>query len=600
MKSWTLDPACIRPAPFDLPFTPMQEQQPLPPVPLLPLREQAEFWAEEMRFPQSAMLAWLKIAGVGRKWRELAASPAASEPLDALGSWRPSPKIWTNYSIIPDSFAAPADSRPDALARAAQLVLAARQVHADFVNRRLKPECAGRHHLDLSQMANVFRGIGVFQDKPRWCCPPDGLDYFCVLVRGRPCFLPMPSAADDVPAIRAALAEVVADVHARNEPSLAPLSATGLQELKFAGPNKPEDLALLVNMIGAARLVLCLDLDSAPADACRMGYLSQVTFTNRWYLHGCNLVVFGNGAMGIHLSFGVGIDGNVGARFASELAERFDQMAREAAPSTAPCAPYSAFIRAPPVTMTPRMESRLLANATAWIKTSPCVFTLPLGETACSASGARPVDTFIIALAKTLSDLGGSKPGRPCRIPIRQFISQGRYKFGTLNATDVNTPEVLAVAQLLQSPAPDTDQPAVLRGLYSTAEESIKRRTEIARQARKFNKRLTQGAVRRVLGYLAVAPFLLVYRTRLRLTQPHTAITAAAISYVSKKDGIAIVARPGARAPRGMLWLHYQIYADRTVVLPCVGADCPFTEAALAEQLAVNWKHLLDRLTAKT
>jgi hypothetical protein len=300
--------------------------------------------------------------------------------------------------------------------------------------------------------------------------------------------------------------------------------------------------------------------------------------------------------MGIHLSFGVGIDGNVGARFASELAERFAVITRDAAPSHMPCPAFSTFLRCPPVTMTPRMESRLLANATAWIKTSPCVFSVPLGESACAVSGARPVDTFIIALSKTLADLGGAKPGRPCRIPIRQFISQGRYKFGTLNAADVNTPEVYAVAQRLQTPAPDSQQPDVLRGWYTKAEESIKHRTEIARQARKFNKRLTQSALRRMLGYLAVAPLLLVHRARLRLSQPRTIITAAAISYVSKKDGIAIVARPGARAPRGMLWLHYQIYADRTVVLPCLGADCPFTEAALAEQLSINWRALLDRL----
>jgi len=284
--TWALDASRIAAAPFDLPFAAMREQQELRPIPLLTLRQQAGFWAEDLHLPRRAAQSWLICAGVGKKWRELSSNPEARDAFDARVSWRPSPALWTNFSVVPSGFLADADSPHDALTRAARLALAAQRVHADFMDRRLKPECAGNHHLDLSQMANVFRGVGVFDLKPRWCYPPPGPSYFCVFFRGRPCFLPMPSAAEDVQAVRAALAAIVSDGRGPNESSLAPLSALGIDGLRAAGLDKAEDVRLLVNAIGAARFVLCLDLESAPEDEPRAGYLTQVSFANRWYLHG--------------------------------------------------------------------------------------------------------------------------------------------------------------------------------------------------------------------------------------------------------------------------------------------------------------------------
>ncbi len=593
--SWTFDASRISAASVDLAFTSMQGQQMLHPAPLLTLREQTELWSEELRFPKGATLAWLLLAGVGRKWRDLAAAPDACEAFDARSSWRPSPTMWSNFSVVPSGFAAGADSPRDPLTRAARLVVAAQQVHSEFVDRRLKPERAGNHDLDLSQLANVFRGIGLFQSRPRWCCPPVGLSYFCVLRCGRPYFLPMPPATEDLAAVRTALAEIVEDAQSRDEPSMMPLSAMGIRGLRSAGLDRSEDVRLLVNAIGAARFVLSLDLDSMPEDDRRVGYLTQVSFTNRWYLHGCNIVVFGNGATGIHLSFGAGIDGNVGVRFAAEVADRVRSDERDA-PPPGPRAAYSTFARGRRVTLTPHTESRFLSAAMSWTKTSADVFTLPLGASACLASGARPVEAFVTALSATVASLAGRQRGRPCRVPIRQFVSQGRHKFGTLNSVDVNMPEVFAAAQLLLRRASAADRPGASRRAYAAAEGAIRSRTELARRSRCFSRRLTRGSARRVLGYVAIAPALLAFRAWTRLAKPRMVISEVAISYVSKKDGIAIVARPGARAPRGKLWLHYQIFEDRTVVVPCMGADSPIPESLLVEQLSAHWRALLERL----
>jgi hypothetical protein len=480
------------------------------------------------------------------------------------------------------------------------MLQAAGQIHDDFHARRLAPECAGKHHLDLSQLVNLFRGIGLFNGKAAWGALPDGAPaYFAVFCRGWPYFLPMPDAATPLPAVRAALADIVRHSRTHHLPPLALLSAQGIRPLARRQPGITEETLRLANLLAAARMVLCLDLDASPQDHPRAGYLTQTSFQNRWFLHGCNLVVFGNGAWGAHMAFGGGIDGNIGARFTAELADRVreaEQRGALVAADADTAAPHAAFVPAEHPPLSPRIEARYRDAAVRWVRAIPGVFTLPIGENACRAAGVRPVEAFVAALSATLAELGGRRPGDLPRIPIRQFVSQGRYAFGTLNAAEVNTPELFAVAHALLGAEPGTAKDPALRERYLQAEAVIRERTDQARRLRVFNRSLTRGAARRMAAYLVIAPLLFPHRARRLLDRSHHAIAEAAISYVGKKEGVSLMARPGTRAPDGMLWLHYQIFAEETVVIPCFGGDAAVAEATLMSRLEIHWKSLLDRL----
>ena len=588
----------VRAAPYKLDFATMHNQADMPPMPLLPLKHQIDAWSKDLRMPESLVTTWLRFAGVARAWRKFEKSPELLEEFDTHSAWRPSPSIWSNFTAVPETFGK-GNSSADPLLRAANLILIMRDLRDDFFNRRLTPEYSGKHTQDLSQFINIFRGIGVINEKPCWCAPDYDGEHFCVLANGIPYFMPMPDSTTGAATIQCALQEIYADRKKTGRQSFTAVSSLGIKpfENKIGGHN-PEAIRL-ANAIAASCFVLCLDLDELPADKAHTGSLTHTNFKNRWYFHGCNLAIFGNSAVGIHLSFGGGIDGNVGARFASELSSRLqivEQASNSSSIENSTC--VATFIRGTDVKISQEQLHFFESAAQSFVKNSSDVFTLPIGDDDCQLSKVRPVDSFVIALAAALSSLCDKNGNRPEKrpTPIRQFISQGRYKFGTLNAVDVNMAATFKIALEILQPDDQSSGTQTLRQLYDVASTQIRDISNKTRQLRAFNRSFTAGAWQRAIAYTVIAPVLLPYRLWKWLRKPHSIIKEAAISYVAKKDGIAIIARPGVRAPKNMLWLHYQIFADHTLIVPCFGNGVPLQEHILIKEIEHCWTTLLKRM----
>lgn len=588
----------VRAAPYKLDFASMHNQTDMPPMPLLPLKHQIDAWSKDLRMPESLVNTWLRFAGVTLTWRKFEKNAELLKEFDSHSAWRPSPSIWSNFTAVPETFG-DGNTAANPFLRAANLVMIMRDLRSDFLNRSLSPECSGKHTQDLSQFINIFRGIGVINEKPCWCEPDYDGEHFCVLANGIPYFLPIPDSTTGAASIQCALQEIYADSKKTGKESFTVVSSLGIKPFKNKIGVHNSDAIRLANAIAASCFVLCLDFDELPADKAHTGSLTHTNFKNRWYFHGCNIAVFGNAAFGINLSFGGGIDGNVGARFASELSSRLQTVEQASnSPSIENSTYATTFIRGTDVKISQEQQHFFESAAQSFVKNSPDVFTLPIGEDDCRLSQVRPVDSFVIALAAALSSLcdknGNNPKKRPT--PIRQFISQGRYKFGTLNAVDVNTAATFKVAlEILQSEDLSGD-PQTLRQLYDVASTQIRNLSNATRQLRAFNRSFTADAWQRAIAYIAIAPVLLPYRLWKWLRKPHSIIKEAAISYVAKKDGIAIIARPGVRAPKNMLWLHYQIFTDHTLIVPCFGNEVPLQEHILIKEIEHCWTTLLKRM----
>lgn len=212
------------------------------------------------------------------------------------------------------------------LARAAALVVAASAFRKDLTTGRLAPDSQRGLPLEMGQYANLF-GTCLY---PRGTCSrvfkTDASESITVAANGY--FYPLSLTHDGrelgFAELHAALTEIVR--HAQSRPSrgeFGVLSAGHLLERRHAmraasrGGGRRE-----LDRLAHSLFVLCLDLDSEPEDADRAVAAIHRVADNRWHLSSLQLVVTGNAQAALIASFPCGLDGNVMARFGSELVRR--------------------------------------------------------------------------------------------------------------------------------------------------------------------------------------------------------------------------------------------------------------------------------------
>jgi hypothetical protein len=317
-----------------------------PPAALPPLDEVEAYvreYAAQTRISIRAARWLFRVSGMDRRVEQLRGDPADYEhalrdvPARIMVS---NALMFSATAVLRDE-----DPAPDPLDRAARLIAAARSFYADLLAARLPADTFHGAPMEMGQYRNLFSTCNY----PSGACleiyKSQEDSYFVVVVNG--CFykVAFPADAADWSALRGSLAAIAADAQTASgvvspgpfSAAAPPQRAIGFTLLRMQSQNR-DSLEVLAN----AFLVLCLDLDSRPADeeeACRLS--QSRNRHNRWYLSSNQMVVFGNAKTAITFSYICGIDGNVMTRFSSEVRRRALQLAasgpdRKPAPVAAP------------------------------------------------------------------------------------------------------------------------------------------------------------------------------------------------------------------------------------------------------------------------
>jgi hypothetical protein len=468
---------------------------------------------------------------------------------------------------------------PDAVTRAATLVVAARRLHDDLRAGRLAPDRQRDEVLEMGRYPNLF-GTSLIVDHtnptPRMFKTPR--TYQITVVVGRRLYiLPVGDLAGGtaVDELAHALRDLVT-LAVRNRLPADELPAGVLtaashdtQRAIFTRVAKREANARSLLALRHSFLTLCLDVDSHPGSAADAGASAHTgNCGNRWYHSSLQLVVFGNGRACAIVNAAAYLDGHVMVRAAAELqrgAAAVPLPGTDGVPTGALPPPrlLSWDIPAP-------LFARALDDLRSLQDNQPSTFTVPeVGGAFFARHGVDPTAAFVVALQYATRRL------RAGPTVIRQVLTMARHRCTDLQTAAVSTPEVMAlVEQLMYESRP----PSAARGLLRQAIESQAR---VCREVRKAVPLSELGllylaslsGVRRLWTRLVLggAMKLLAMLGHLR-PQLHDVL----VSSPSIFKEVPLVGRPGTRIPYVHAYgLHYQVHRDHVVV--CVAPSMSWT-----------------------
>jgi hypothetical protein len=335
------------------------------------------------------------------------------------------------------------------LDRAAALLIAARGFRNDLTAGKLVPDSQRGSPLEMGQYANLF-GTCLY---PRGTCTrvfkTDAPENITVVANGH--FYRLALAHDgrelEFDELHAGLTEIVRHARARPSPGEFGLLVAGnLLERRRAmraasrGVGRRE-----LERLAHSQFVLCLDLDSEPEDADRAVAAIHRVADNRWHLSSMQLVVTGNGQAALIASFPCGLDGNVMARFGSELVRRSQGLVRGERTDAPPP-------RAEPLRLA--APSRVIERARTRVRLTLCeesgVGTIRgLGSADFKARQMSADAAFNVALLTASRRLLGVLP------EALEHTSLSRYRNMGVQMARITTPELAAFAEFTAVPMCD-------------------------------------------------------------------------------------------------------------------------------------------------
>lgn len=485
----------------------------------------------------------------------------------------------------------------NAYQRAASLVFGAYNLRQALYSGELEPDRLRGEALEMGQYPNLFSTSLLVEGRMPRLFKSVFEPQITVLLGGRFYTLHLgdPLAENWVEALAASLEELTQ----ANPPlppetrSLGLLTAanhpTQIRGFKLLAAN-PRNAANLRRM-RRSFITLCLDPETAPAspaEAARMAHASN--FSNRWFHSSLQLVVFGNAAAAVILSFTAYLDGNTMMRGMAEIQQRAaafpfqsdfqpgDQDFQVAALE------WELDERALPA----RLYQRAQQESQACLDSQECTFELEgYGREFFERLKLNPVPAFVTALQSTVNQLAN----RP--LAIHQFASLSRYRCMDVTPVKISTSPLQELAQVLIG-----SQPGRASELIGPAIESQLSELHNARQTLPLEMLLAlfarsrQGAARlRARLSLIVCGVLLLLLGQLRLDQRREVL----ISHPEIYPQVPVIGRPGVRLPYLKAFgLHYQIWPERSVLTFMPGLRWPHANQAVVAAL----KQALDKLPA--
>jgi hypothetical protein len=471
----------------------------------------------------------------------------------------------------------PASSEP--LDRATALLIAARGFRSDLTAGKLVPDSRGAP-LEMGQYANLF-GTCLY---PRGTCSrvfkTDAAESITVVVNGY--FYPLPLAHDgrelEFTELHAALTEIVR--HAQSRPSrgeFGVLSAGHLLERRHAmraasrGVGRRE-----LQRLAHSLFVLCLDLDSEPEDADRAVAAIHRVADNRWHLSSMQLVVTGNSQAAMIASFPCGIDGNVMARFGSELVRRSQGLVRSERRGARP--PHAEPLRlvAPPhVIERARTRVRLTLCEDSGVGTIRGLGSADFKARQMSADAA-----FNVALLTASRRLLGVLPD------ALEHTSLSRYRNMGVQMARITTPELAAFAAFTADSHCDA---GVAERLLRSAVAAHRERLHAARSHLSL-KWLSMLNARHSSIWRRLPAWLLALSSAGR---PDVIVSQPAAG-----PDILRVGRPGVRIPYVKYFgLHYRIEPNEIRVILMPSTDWKIPERVFFDALTASLHEVLRLAT---
>jgi hypothetical protein len=477
------------------------------------------------------------------------------------------------------------------LQRAATLIVAASALCEDVMAGRLPKDELRGQPLEMGQYPNLF-GTSVVVERGRArLFKTRHLDRIAVIVRRRIYTLDIaPARRGDVQAITAVLEDVVRDADGR-APVLdyeAPgiLSAADGKTLMnaFRLLERSPVNAEALHALRSCAFVVCLDLEHAPSSAVETFQLAQAgNPANRWYLSSFQLVVSGNGATAGVFSFPAYLDGNVMMRAAAELQRRASILSVQRSARSS----FRDEARLLEWKMPPTSVRRAWRDVLRVRHDEQVTFEMPgLGRQAFRSSGIDPVNAFVVALALATSRSANG------RLPnILQLVSVSKYRCVPVGGAVVTTREVRRFVEHVKDSTSKHDRSTLLaEALASQVRECRAERSRLSlRWTLEAFARTRRGLSRvRAIGVLGAAGLAL---------KAMGALTSERIivSHPEIFGELQLVGRPGVRLPYvSHFGLHYQMFADKTVVTFMPGSRWKTPSSTLAREIERALKDILE------
>ena len=372
----------------------------------------------------------------------------------------------------------------------------------------------------------------------------------------------------------AALVEIVR--HARSRPSpgeFGVLSAGNLLERRHGMRAASRGVGLReLERLAHSLFVLCLDLDSEPEDADRaVAAIHRVT-DNRWHLSSLQLVVTGNAQAALIAGFPCGLDGNVMARFGSELVRRSQGLAASDRRGVQP-PPAEPFRLAAPRNVIERARTRVRLTL---CEESGVATMRGLGSADFKARQMSADAAFNVALLTASRRLLGVLPD------ALEHTSLSRYRNMGVEMARITTPELAAFVAFTAKPDCDPRE--------------AERLLRLALAAHAERLRAARGHLSLKWLSMLNARQSSIWR---RLPAWLLALSAAGrpdiiVSQPAAGPEILRVGRPGVRLPYVKYFgLHYRIEAHeiRAILMP--GADWRIPERVFFDALTASLHEVL-------
>jgi hypothetical protein len=540
--------------------------------PLSELESYIQEYADQARISRRAARFLFRLSGFDRRLEQLQRDPLLYETAlrDVPARFMISNAImFSATAVLRDE-----EESPAPLDRAARLVAAARSFYLDLLAARIPPDAFRGAPLEMGQYRNLFSTCNY----PSGACmniyksPEDS--YIVAAANGCYFKLPLPLVEGrvDLPSLHAGLETVVAEAHKEAaDASPGALSAAapiqrvvGFSLLRF----RPQNRAAL-EILANAFLVLCLDLQSSPADeeeACRLAQSGNLD--NRWYLASNQIVVYANAKASIVFSYICGIDGNVMTRFTADIRRRALQLATsDATKGNAPA------------TRPERMRFSIPAWLARWAHAScrgmladeRALFRIrDWGGESLLRRGLRLDSVFNIAMMMAAEKIAGRPP------VYVELLTMAKYRYRGLGDSLPWSPAVSRLAD----PAFDAE-----RG--EEAAETLRQALEAHRQALRRDRERFNLSDLLSLHLALSAPWRwpLIVFTLMKLMSSIDVI----VSFPQPSEDIDVVGRIGVRLFARLFCMHYETSAESISVafMPSQGRSVPNREvfAAFEESL---------------
>ncbi len=484
---------------------------------------------------------------------------------------------------------------PDALTRAATLILAARSFYRDLWRGKLKPDTYRDQILEMGQYPNLFSTCLTIDENGARLFKSSATSQIAVVVQGQ-YFLLEVGDIDSDPALETlvrALRQIVQ--LAKQEATDGNLSPGILTSVKHGTQLKifRRFLQNPVNRESFSRmrhvfLTLCLDLEDQPQDEAEAAHLAHVgNLSNRWYHSSVQIVVFGNARASVICNFNTYIAGNPMMRFSAELYDRAAAVpldgnrVRQEIPK--------------PEKLNWVVEENWLKLAerdVQWVAApSPATFQMEaVGQDAFLAWNLKPVPVFVVALQMAMQRLINRK------VRIYQYLTMSRYRCLDLAIAMVATPQVNAAVDYLLGQTVEKDRAIQLLNDAITSQQSAARQARQQLSMQKiFSLFLTTRKPLQKAYVMTIGAFVYLLLRLFGLYKPQQ--LELVLSHPSIFPQVPVVGRPGIRLPYVRYFgLHYQIWKDKIVTTIMPGLRWKITNEQLVAEIKQNLEKILNLL----